>query len=109
MISAKAPAVQPPLPARTRARARALARLARMRRAEQVLGEQLACRRLLVPQHHQDDKLQLLERERVARRGESALEHHFPVLRAQDARLLEGEQKAAAGRVELGELARGEG
>src|SRR5207245_11231764 len=115
MIIAKDYAVQPPpravlLRARVRARTRSdLVRQAAMRRAEQILGQELARRRLLIPEHHEDDQLHLVERKRVTRGGERALEHQLARFRGQDARLLERDEKAAALGVELGELARREG
>src|SRR5216117_2855419 len=114
MIIAKDYAVQPPRRAafaiRARARTRSsLVRQAAVRRAEQILGQELARRRLLIPEHHEDDQLHLVERECVTGGGERALEHQLARFRGQDARLLERDDKAAAFGVELGEFARGEG
>src|SRR5213075_1243643 len=117
MISAKQRAVQPPaalthtrvLATRAHARAGTLVRQPRLRGAEKVLGEKLACRRLLIPQHHEDDELQLIERERRARCGEGSLEHELARLRGEYPRLLQRDQEAAALRIELGEFARREG
>src|SRR5262245_22279765 len=112
MISANAPALQPPglSRARTRVRAReiSLVRQPVLRAAEDFLGDELAGRRLLIPQHHQHDQLQLLDGQRSARCGEGTLQDELAVLRREDARLLEREKEAAALRVELGELARRE-
>src|SRR5438067_739955 len=81
------------------------ARQARLGGAEEVLGEQAARCRLLVPEHHQDNQLQLLEGKRVTRGGERALQDQLAVLRAQNSRLLQREQKAAALCIELRQLA----
>src|SRR3712207_2308935 len=67
-----------------RARARPLTRQPAVRRAEKVLGNELAGGRLLIPQHHQHDKLELVQAERVAGRGQRALDHELAVLRVQD-------------------------
>src|SRR5437868_10534271 len=58
---------------RVRARGRSAGQ-ARVRHAEEILGKQSTGARLLVPQHHQHDELQLIERKRVAGSGERALE-----------------------------------
>src|SRR6266850_1886377 len=105
MIIAKDGPLQPP-PSYARACARTrgyLVRQAAVRRAEQVLGQELAGGRLLVPEDHEHDQLQLVERERVARGGERALEHQLARLRGQNARVLERDEKAAAFGVQLGE------
>src|SRR2546421_8800756 len=89
MISAKPRAVQPPAAlTHTRAREVTLVRQPRLRSAEKVLGEKLARRRLLIPQHHEDDELQLIEGERRARCGEGSLEHELARLRGEYPRLL---------------------
>src|SRR5688500_8698556 len=59
--------------------------------AEKVLGDQPAGRCLLVPQHHEHDQLQLLERQRVARSGERALDDQLARAGAEDAGMLERE------------------
>src|SRR5687768_10034260 len=91
MISAKPAQLQPGgafARVRARARTRKSVRQAAVRGAEQILGEQPAGRRLLVPQHHQHDQLELVERQRAARSGERALGHQLARLRVEDARLL---------------------
>src|SRR5207249_11763213 len=70
-------------------------------RAEQILSEQLAGGGLLIPQHHQHDELELIERQRGAASGERALEHELARLRRKHARLLESDEKAAAFGIEL--------
>src|SRR5260221_13258472 len=96
MISAKAEALQPPN-ATLGLRARACAREARavslvgqavLRPAEQLFCDQLAGRRLLIPQHHQHDQLELLDRDGRARSGEGARDPEVAVLSPQDPPLL---------------------
>src|SRR5687768_12910134 len=114
MISANRKRVQPaaresPLAcACVRAR-EALVRESGVRGGEQILGEEPARRCLLVPQHHQHDELQLLERQGLARGGERSLENELAGLRREDAGVLERQQEAAAFHVELRQLSRREG
>src|SRR5690242_19141536 len=84
-------------------------RQARGRGREEILGDQLAGRRLLVPEHHQNDELELLERQLVTVRGERSLDHVLAHLGAEDARMLEMRQQPAALGRELLQLARGIG
>ena len=80
-----------------------------MRGAKQIFGEKMAGRRLLVPEHHQHDELQLIERERRPGSGERALENELARFGRQDARLLQRDDETPALRVELCQLARGKG
>src|SRR5437016_12726651 len=121
MISANGQAVQPGFArlreenAHARARAcarksvRVLVRKPRARRAEEVFGDEAAGGHLLVPQHHQHDELQLIQRQALAGSGERALDHELASLRVENPGLLQRQEKAAAFGVELCELARREG
>src|SRR5690349_20409697 len=50
-------------------------------RREKILGHRLAARCLAVPEHHQHDQLELLDRENRARGGKRALDHQLAGLR----------------------------
>src|ERR1041385_246678 len=89
--------------------ASALARDPRARRAEEILRHEAARRRLLIPHHHQHDELQLLQRQRLARCRERALDHQLARLRIEDSWVLERHDKTPALIVELRDRARREG
>src|SRR5437870_2272939 len=88
-ILAKPQAVQPPrAPSPARASAcetecpyAALAWQTRVRRTEEVFGDQAAGGRLLVPEHHEYDQLDLVKGQRVSRGGKRTLDHHFSRVR----------------------------
>src|SRR5882762_2987555 len=117
MISANGQAVQPRFAelreenarARTRACARKLVGKPRVRRAEEVFGDEAAGGHLLVPQHYQHDELQLIQRQAVTGGGERALDHELASLRVENPRLLQRQEKATAFGVQFCQLARREG
>src|SRR5574341_1819132 len=82
-----------------------LAGHARARRGEKILGDEPAGRHLLIPQHHEHHKLELLEAERVAGSRERALDHELAGFGVENAGLLQRHQEAATGGIELRQLA----